>query len=636
MPRGLGWIVRVSIALLLAVGWTALSAGAAQAHASLVSSSPAAGQSMAEAPAELVLTFDLAVDVSDTAVRVVASSGETYRLASAQAAPDPEATAATELHIPLPDLAEDQYLVRWSTVSVDDYHVVAGTFPFGVGVVVEPGGATSGEGAAPVAVLADGLLRFGGLAGLAGALGGALLLLRFGGRSGDQWPEGVPGRLARWARRSALLGSLSVGLLGLVLLASAGALPSTRVFSAWAAAAVGLLVGGVLLGHRPTAAGGPSVSPGTWVPLVAAAWGLGALGHGALRPAGGIPGALVSTAHVTATCAWLGGTVLLTALVVPAMRAGSSPWVGPALRAFAAVAAPAVGLSVVTGFLLASATVPSVDALTQSTYGRLLVVKLLLVIVAAAAGGLTYWRLRQRRTEKPRPASRSTRRRLVAESWLIGGAVLVAAALATSASPTGLRWLPGPDRPSSQLLSQAIDDLFVTVRLSPGTPGSNFVILGVAETRKPSPAPITAVHASISGGSPITATPQAAGTLTSRERYGTAVGDDVWLVPSATLAGDGPQQVVVTVERVGRPPTKVTFEWKVASPGTGSGGASLRNPWLGLAVLSGLVVAAVGVVQFLRLRRRGRLPDHGDADGASEIDGPKGDDPVSQGSVPVH
>ena len=100
---------------------------AALAHAELVSSTPAAGAVLTEAPAEIVLTFDEAV-VGNSSFQLLDASGATI----ASGAPDP--AAPTTMRADLPELEPGAYEVQWTSVA-EDTDIERGTFTF---TVVEP------------------------------------------------------------------------------------------------------------------------------------------------------------------------------------------------------------------------------------------------------------------------------------------------------------------------------------------------------------------------------------------------------------------------------------------------------------------------------------------------------------------
>ena len=123
---------------------------AAQAHADLLSSDPAGGSTLATAPTELRLTYSEAPDPTLSAVALLNSG------ASPVATGTPQVDGRTTLVVPITDpLADGTYTVTWRVVSVDDGHVTAGAFAFGVGT---PPGApaatttTSSSGPTPLAI----------------------------------------------------------------------------------------------------------------------------------------------------------------------------------------------------------------------------------------------------------------------------------------------------------------------------------------------------------------------------------------------------------------------------------------------------------------------------------------------------
>jgi copper resistance protein C len=98
---------------------------AAVAHAKLKSTSPAAGAELSGSPRVLALDFNESVKL---AVLKVSSGGKDI------AVPYDSSAAAAHVEVPLPTLAPGTYEVKWSALTVDDGHVVKGSFSF----VVKP------------------------------------------------------------------------------------------------------------------------------------------------------------------------------------------------------------------------------------------------------------------------------------------------------------------------------------------------------------------------------------------------------------------------------------------------------------------------------------------------------------------
>ncbi len=125
--RGAAARVRAAVAGLLLL--LALPGGVV-AHAELVTSIPADGETLTTGPAEAVLTFSERLGARST-VDVVDSRGLTV----ATSGPDP--SEATVMRVALPPLTPGSYEVRWTTVA-DDGHIERGTFEFAVAEPTAP------------------------------------------------------------------------------------------------------------------------------------------------------------------------------------------------------------------------------------------------------------------------------------------------------------------------------------------------------------------------------------------------------------------------------------------------------------------------------------------------------------------
>ncbi|MBA3852967.1 MAG: hypothetical protein C0503_01050 [Gemmatimonas sp.] len=122
MPR-----IRHAVTLLLAISALALPLRAASAHPRLLKATPAADSRAAEAPREIRLTFNEAVDVALT--RVTLLRGDTpVRLDSLRLAVGDDHTVIAPIGLAL---TPGRYTLRWQ-VSGDDGHPVRGEFSFEV------------------------------------------------------------------------------------------------------------------------------------------------------------------------------------------------------------------------------------------------------------------------------------------------------------------------------------------------------------------------------------------------------------------------------------------------------------------------------------------------------------------------
>lgn len=113
MMRGM-WLACIAAAGLLPL--------AAFAHAKLLSTAPATDEHLAAAPKQLTLRFNEAVQIG---VLKLSTDGRDIPIEL-----DRGAAAASTVTVALPALGPATYRVRWSALTVDDGHVVKGTFSF--------------------------------------------------------------------------------------------------------------------------------------------------------------------------------------------------------------------------------------------------------------------------------------------------------------------------------------------------------------------------------------------------------------------------------------------------------------------------------------------------------------------------
>jgi methionine-rich copper-binding protein CopC len=108
------WLACLALAGLLPL--------AALAHAKLLSTMPATGEQLAVAPKQLTLQFNETVQIG---VLKLSADGKDIPLEL-----DHGAAAASKVTVALPALAPATYRVQWSALTVDDGHVVKGSFSF--------------------------------------------------------------------------------------------------------------------------------------------------------------------------------------------------------------------------------------------------------------------------------------------------------------------------------------------------------------------------------------------------------------------------------------------------------------------------------------------------------------------------
>ncbi|MFD4787346.1 copper resistance protein CopC [Streptomyces sp. NPDC058459] len=428
--------------LLLLLG----TASPASAHAALRATDPADGTILQRAPRALTLTYTESVGLLTDSFRIYDPDNHRLRTGQADHAPG----RADTIRVPLPArMAKGTYVVAWRVVSADS-HPVSGALTFSVGersvtTATAPGTAENGTTTSlyniarylaylAVALLLGAatfvaycrpprrdLLRPLFVAGTATLLGSTLALLVLRG----PYEEGTAPAFTSLSRTlTTRPGELLLGRLALLLLAVAGALwlrrrpvPRPAALTAGATLAVALAL---------TWSAAEHASAGIQVPLAIAS----------------------TTLHLLATAAWLGGlAALLLTLRAPAVP----PRV---VTRFSRLALTSVIVLVVTGVYQSWRGLGTWQALTDSTYGRVLLAKLAAVVVLLAAAALSRrWtaRLSAAPVKVPQPAGgppeppvapsddpalpvRRLRRTVLAEA-AVGVLVLVLTTLLTSTLP---------------------------------------------------------------------------------------------------------------------------------------------------------------------------------------------------------
>ncbi len=378
--------MRRLLLLLLAPLLVLLAAGPALAHAALLSTDPEDGTVLPRAPQTVTLTFSERVGTSLGAVRVIDPTGE--RVDDGQPV---RSDAGRKVTVALPDAGEQgTYVLTWRVVS-EDSHPVSGVSTFSVGRESEPAAAVEagGDGPAKRWLTAARALGYLGLLGLVGTA--ALLLL--------VWPQGRSRRAVRRVAATAWALATAGSVAGLLLQGptAAGLGPSSARDGELLSAVLGtqygkahavrlvllLLAGAGLLallrstraaGRRSLAAAGLLA-----VPLVVT-WPLsGHAGAGTMRWLA-VP---VDALHLLAVGAWTGG---LTLLLVGLLRTGDETQMRSALPRWSRLATVAVVVMVATGLFASWREVRGLAPLTETTYGRLLVLKTTAVILMLGLG----------------------------------------------------------------------------------------------------------------------------------------------------------------------------------------------------------------------------------------------------------
>jgi copper transport protein len=381
-------------------------APAAWAHATLEATSPAEGSIVRHAPAQVTATFDEPVGVSPSSLEVFAPNGNRVDTGATTHGSTPSQIAVSLK----PNLGNGTYTVGWHVISADS-HPVHGAFTFSIGApsstTVNP--ATINQGSSPLIGMAFGVVRFvafccfalligavgfvlwcwpagassplvlrltmAAWSGLAGSVLGAVLLQGvYGGGEGVNkvfWPNVLHATLySRYGR------SLGVRLL-LVIVA-------LFIFTS--------ILGNLRLEGRRVSMRA-SVTWGALAAALAATWAAADHAGQGIQ----VPLSVVSdTIHLSSVAIWLGGLTMLATIVLrrsrsagtQASRKGRAATAESvqAVERFSLIALGCVGAILLTGTYQAWRNVGSFPALFDTTYGRLLLIKIGAMCVLIALG----------------------------------------------------------------------------------------------------------------------------------------------------------------------------------------------------------------------------------------------------------
>ena len=438
-------------AMFIAVLGVLAGAHTALAHAELSSSLPANQELLEVAPTEIVLQFTEAIDPIEPGIRLVDSNGDDVEIGAVD-----QTVGTDRMRASVPDsLVDGTYVVAWQGVSADS-HRVRGSFTFSVGVPssVTPGvldGLFDGAADSSSDDILLGIGRFVSYAGVGLLVGGLVLAVALTPSVIGTRRVGV---LLVGAAELAFVGTLwmvaaQANLIGGSLL-SWGAVADTQSGQWWIARLVVIALFSVLIALRSRLV----VRGGT---VVVSALALGVL---AVVAAGGhaisgdsiVLGFIATLVHLAAMSIWFGGLALVLLAPPPgqfwATVTRFSPW---ALGSVVALA--------ITGGVNAWRQLGSLSGLTESSYGRWLVIKLVLVVLVVGLAAFS------RRTVHTRGDDAST---LVRRSvgFEIAGIVLILGATAGLVNSS-----PPIDTPEIVSVSAVVGARVAQVELEPAVTG---------------------------------------------------------------------------------------------------------------------------------------------------------------------
>jgi copper transport protein len=451
--------------------------GSASAHAGLDESSPASGAVLNDGPTELVLDFDEPVDAVFGGVDLTTSDGTPIGIGPAEQSPDDSSRLVVS---EVPTLPDGVYVVVWQVTSADG-HPARGAFTFQVGTATSGvdtdaliDDALAGRQASDAVSWSLGVARGLAFAGVTVLIGSVLLQAMSGS---------APGRRLRrtWTFSLVLLAAGSVGVFvlqgayvtggGLIDVFDPGLwgdVAGTRLGTA-VLVRLALVVCVALLLRRST----PSVSLWSLASIALVAT-FSTTGH----PSAASPAALavaVDMAHLAGVSVWLGGLVWLLArdrstadLLPDAGRDDDSASAADHVAAlrFSRLATVAMPVIVVTGGWQTWLLLDSLADVTETGWGRTLLVKVAIVVVLVTLGGVSRWLLRH-------DGAAEIRRLVVSEVAI--GAIVLGVTAGLVATP------PVPPVPSSAFtVSMAQGSLIANVSVGPGRVGSNEIHIVLA------------------------------------------------------------------------------------------------------------------------------------------------------------
>ncbi|MFD9866305.1 copper resistance CopC/CopD family protein [Streptomyces niveus] len=418
------------VTAVLVCGLFGTLSGTASAHAALTGSDPKDGAVVDVAPKDITLTFSEQIAMGDNSIRVLDPSSKRVDVAKMR---DLSGGGTVRYAVDLkPGLPDGTYTVAWQAVSADS-HPVSGAFTFSVGAPSETTATVPDQeaGGGLVGTLYD-TVRYLSYAGFVLLVGGAAFILACWQRGASVrplqrlvvggWVTLTAATLVLLLLRTPYTGSGKLGdafdlggladvldtktgaaLVSRLLLLGAAALFIAVLFGAYAkrvteteseaAAKSGTdgadnsggaddaeVSGGADSEARKAKAdltfglglGGTVVAAG-----IAGTWALSEHASTGIQTGLAMP---LDVLHLLAVAAWLGGLVsLLTALHrTPDIERA-------AVRRFSRIAFTSVVVLAVTGLYQAWRQVGSWSALTDTSYGQLLLVKVALIAVLLCA-----------------------------------------------------------------------------------------------------------------------------------------------------------------------------------------------------------------------------------------------------------
>ncbi|MCI0709779.1 MAG: FixH family protein [Chloroflexi bacterium] len=532
------------------------------AHANLVRSDPPANTSLDVTPAEIRLWFTEPLEPEFSRFTLRDSSGDVIETPESQV----DSSDPTQMFMQPGELPDGVYTVAWRVISAADGHSTQGSFSFGIGVDSSEIASIASTEEIPPDEAGSRWLNLFSMALGVGGIGFMLMVWR--PAIGAHGYVTVKKRMMQvvwlgWfligittifvllvqaaiSSDSSIIGAMSSEFLDDVIL-------STRFGEIWQMRVAAWIVmgAGLILMPRERRAG--------WIVLAA---GLVITLSNSLNSHAGtaedeVAGIANDWLHLTATALWVGGLVQfgLVALLIWRTEQKSTPLLAELTAHFSNYARIAVLALLITGIYSAWLLVGSVDALTGTQYGELLIIKLLLIMPLLAIAAINLiWTQRNLNAGK-----QIWERHLIG---LIGVEIaLTVGVLAMVGSMTSVEFarsahakaqaVPIMPEPSPYAQEDSTDGMNIGLSFAPGWVGDNDFAVTLTDRR----------------GNPI----EDASLIRMRFKHMTEnlgeseirpehQGDGVYTISAPTLSVEGEWRIRLTIQRPGEFDTVIDFE----------------------------------------------------------------------------
>ncbi len=431
-----------------------LVAEIASAHANYVSSNPAAGAILPQAPTNVTVTLSEQIQPGSESIRVTNSSGAQVDQGNTQISP----TDALTMSVGLQRIGPGIYTTTWNAVSAVDGHFTTGSFSF---AVENPDGSLPGplpsntatSTGAPLSPL-EVVLRDANFTSLVVAFGMAAFGLLVWEPAGKALRDGEntvheEGRraLLLWDRLAYFIFTLAtlvwlVDVWVTVRPASLGDVwASSFLLALLTETGLGALAAAILYLDRDTTGkptgfslNNPFSAPAVLGLFIVVAGSFDT--HGAASTTLPLAGLLGEGFHLLAVATWVGGLVAVVLVRRYIVNEAAPTLGGGALSRFSRFAGYSAGLILATGILLGVLLIGSWSALLGTGYGWVVLAKISLFLPMLVLGAYNRTHLRKKGGDDPPeiPTVARVAKNVKVEA-VLGAVVLALAALLTSLSP---------------------------------------------------------------------------------------------------------------------------------------------------------------------------------------------------------